>query len=42
MNLGHVFAASTRRTPDHVAVIEGDLRMTYAEWYGVIRAVAGA
>ena len=42
MNLGRVFAASTRRTPDHVAVIEGDLRMTYAEWYGVIRAVAGA
>jgi len=42
MNLGRAFAASARRTPDQIAVVEGDRRMTYAEWYTVILAVAGA
>jgi len=42
MDLGHAFAVSARRTPDSIAVIDGSRRMTYAQWYGAIRAVAGA
>jgi 2-furoate---CoA ligase len=41
MDLGSAFAVSVRRQPGAIAVIEGSKRLTYAEWYHEIKAVAG-
>jgi 2-furoate---CoA ligase len=41
MDLGSAFAVSVLRQPRQEAIVEGDLRRTYAEWYGEIKAVAG-
>jgi 2-furoate---CoA ligase len=41
MDLGSAFAVSVRRQPGAIAVIEGSKRLTYAEWYREIKAVAG-
>src|SRR5919205_363777 len=42
MDLGSAFAVSVRRQPAAIAVVEGDRRLTYAQWYREIKAVAGA
>ena len=42
MDLGSAFAVSVRRQPGAIAVIEGNKRLTYGDWYREIKAVAGA
>jgi 2-furoate---CoA ligase len=42
MDLGSAFAISVLRQPRREAIVEGNRRLTYADWYGEIRAVAGA
>ena len=39
-DLGTSFLASTARDPDAIALVDGDLRLTYAEWFARISAVA--
>jgi 2-furoate---CoA ligase len=38
-DLGTSFLASVARDPHAVAVVDGDVRLTYAEWYGRISSV---
>src|SRR4051812_18169131 len=42
MDLGSAFAASVRRQPGAVAVVDGERRRTFAQWDAEIRAAAGA
>jgi 2-furoate---CoA ligase len=42
MDLGSAFAVSVLRQPHAEAIVDGERRSTYAQWYGEIRAVAGA
>lgn len=39
LDLGRTFVASVERDPDACAIVDGDLRMTYAEWYCRISAL---
>src|SRR5262249_60660389 len=41
MDLGSAFAAAVMRRPHEVAFVEGNRRMTYADWYRQIASVAG-
>jgi 2-furoate---CoA ligase len=41
MDLGSAFAVSVLRRPDQEAIIDGDRRLSYAQWYREIKAVAG-
>ncbi len=41
MDLGSAFAASVMRQPRQEAFVEGNRRMTYADWYREIASVAG-
>lgn len=41
MNLGEIFYRHVLRDPEATAVVDGDTRRTYAEWYGEVRRVAG-
>src|SRR5580692_7324565 len=42
LDLGLSFLASVARDPDALALVDGDMRMTYAQWYRRISAlVAG-
>jgi len=42
LDLGTSFVASVARDPSAVAIVDGDLRLTYAQWYGRVSAlVAG-
>src|SRR5262245_40969178 len=42
LDLGTSFLASVARDPDALAIVDGDLRLTYAQWYRHISAlVAG-
>jgi 2-furoate---CoA ligase len=41
MDLGTALAVSVLRQPHAEAIVDGDRRSTYAQWYGEIRAVAG-
>jgi 2-furoate---CoA ligase len=42
LDLGTSFLASVARDPNAVAIVDGPLRLTYAQWYSVIsRVVAG-
>jgi 2-furoate---CoA ligase len=41
MDLGSAFAASVMHQPRQEAFVEGNRRMTYADWYREIAAVAG-
>ena len=42
LDLGTSFRASVERDPDALAIVDGDVRMTYAQWYRRISAlVAG-
>ena len=42
MDLGSAFAASVKRQPDALAVVDGGRRRTFAQWDAEVRAVAGA
>src|SRR5205807_8894209 len=39
LDLGTSFVASVSRDPHGVAIVDGELRLTYAEWYRRISAV---
>src|SRR3954454_2166811 len=41
-DLGTSFVASVARDPKALAIVDGDLRLTYAEWYRKISSVAVA
>ncbi|MDO8877572.1 MAG: AMP-binding protein [Pseudolabrys sp.] len=42
LDLGNSFRASVERDPDALAIVDGAVRLTYAQWYGRISAlVAG-
>ncbi len=42
LDLGLSFLASVARDPDALAIVDGDVRLTYAQWYRQISAlVAG-
>jgi len=41
LDLGRTFLQSVERSPNQVALVDGALRLTYAEWHERIRAVAG-
>jgi 2-furoate---CoA ligase len=41
-DLGRSFLASVERSPGVTAIVDGELRLTYAEWFGKVRNVAGA
>ena len=40
LDLGTSFMASVERDPDALAIIDGDVRLTYAEWRGAIASMA--
>jgi len=42
MDVGTAFTFSVLRQPGREAIVEGGRRRTYAQWYGEIRAAAGA
>ena len=42
MDLGSAFAVTVRRRPGQIAIVDGERRLSYADWYGQIKAVAGA
>jgi 2-furoate---CoA ligase len=41
MDLGSAFAVSVLRRPHQEAIVDGDRRLSYAQWYREIKAVAG-
>lgn len=41
LDLGRSFLAAVERSPGARAIVEGDLRWTYGEWFERVRAVAG-
>jgi 2-furoate---CoA ligase len=42
LDLGTSFVASVARDPDAIAIVDGDLRLTYAQWYSRISNVVAA
>ena len=41
MNLGEAFQRAAARAPDAEAIVDGDRRQTYADWYDTICRTAG-
>ncbi|MDB5962242.1 MAG: long-chain fatty acid--CoA ligase, partial [Massilia sp.] len=41
LDLGRSFLASVERSPGQLALVDGDLRLTYGEWFERVTAVAG-
>ena len=41
-DLGRSFLASAERSPDAIAIIDGDVRLTYADWMDRVLRVVGA
>jgi 2-furoate---CoA ligase len=41
LDLGRSFLAAVERTPDEIALVDGELRLTYGQWLERVRAVAG-
>ena len=41
-DLGRTFVQSVERRPQRLAIVDGEVRFTYLEWYARIRCVAGA
>jgi len=41
LDLGRTFLQSVERRPERLALVDGDVRLTYAQWYERIRSVAG-
>jgi 2-furoate---CoA ligase len=42
LDLGTTFVAGVARDPDALAIVDGSLRLTYAQWYRKISALAAA
>ena len=42
LDLGTSFLASVARDPDALALVDGDVRFTYAEWLGKISSLVAA
>ena len=42
LDLGTSFLASVARDPSALAIVDGDLRLTYRQWYGRISAIVAA
>ena len=42
LDLGTSFLASVARDPDAVAIVEADVRLTYAQWFARISSVVAA
>src|SRR5262245_66518078 len=42
LDLGTTFLAGVARDPDALAIVDGPLRLTYAQWYQRISAVIAA
>ncbi len=42
LDLGTSFLASVARDPSALAIVDGDLRLTYRQWYGRISALVAA
>ena len=42
LDLGTSFLGSVERDPDALAIIDGDMRLTYRDWYGKVSALAAA
>ncbi len=40
-DLGRSFVASVERSPDALAIVDGDLRLSYGEWFEKIRRIEG-
>src|SRR4051812_26231223 len=40
LDLGRTFLQSVERSPDTLALVDGDVRLTYAQWYEIILRVA--
>jgi 2-furoate---CoA ligase len=40
LDLGRSFLASVERSPDQLALVDGDLRLSYAGWFEKVKAVA--
>lgn len=41
LDLGRTFLQSVERSPDAIAVVDGPLRLTYAQWHRRVQTVAG-
>lgn len=42
LDLGTSFLASVERDPDALAIVDGEMRLTYHDWYGKVSALAAA
>src|SRR2546421_905749 len=42
LDLGTSFLASVARDPDALAIVDGEVRLSYRDWYGTISALVGA
>ncbi|WP_260924129.1 AMP-binding protein [Novosphingobium sp. 9] len=42
LDLGTTFIAALERDPDRIAIIDGDVRLTYAQWYARISALVAS
>src|SRR5476651_581059 len=42
LDLGRTFLQSLERRPQHLAIVDAEVRLTYAQWFERIRGVAGA
>jgi len=42
LDLGTSFIASVERDPDALAIVDGDIRLSYRQWYGKVSALAAA
>src|SRR6187455_46333 len=42
LDLGLSFVASVERDPNALAIVDGDLRLTYAEWYRRISSIVAS
>ena len=42
LDLGTSFLASVARDPSALAIVDGDVRLTYRQWYGRISALVAA
>ncbi len=41
LDLGRSFLASVERSPDEIALVDGDVRLSYSQWFERVRNVAG-
>lgn len=41
-DLGTSFLASVERDPDRLAIVDGEMRLSYRDWYGKVSALAAA